>query len=135
MADKVNFELVSPERLLMSVQADMVVVPGTDGDFGVMFGHAPLISTIRPGLIVVYQDGTTVSNRLFVRGGFAEVTAEALTVLAEEAIAVADLDLAKLDQELADLQEDIRDAKTDEARAEAQDQFESIKQVRDAAAA
>lgn len=135
MADKVSFELVSPERLLMSVEADMVIVPGTEGDFGVMPGHAPQISTIRPGLVVVYKGDGAEPERLFVRGGFAEVTSQALTVLAEEAVAIADLDLAKLDQELANYQEDIRDAKNEEIRARAQEQYENLKQVRDAAAA
>jgi F-type H+-transporting ATPase subunit epsilon len=135
MADKIKFELVSPERLLMSVDADMVVVPGADGDFGAMPGHAPLISTIRPGLIVVYKGDNAAQERFFVRGGFAEVTPEAVTVLAEEAVAVADLDMAKLDKDLANLQEDIRDAKDEESRARAQTDYERLKQVRDAIAA
>jgi F-type H+-transporting ATPase subunit epsilon len=135
MADKVNFELVSPERLLMSVQAEMVVVPGADGDFGVMAGHAPVISTIRPGVVMVHKGEGSAPERLFVRGGFAEVTAQALTLLAEEAFMLADLDLGKLDQDLANLQEDIRDAKDDEGRTRAQGQYDRLKQVRDAAAA
>jgi F-type H+-transporting ATPase subunit epsilon len=135
MADKVNFELVSPERLLMSVQAEMVVVPGADGDFGVMAGHAPVVSTIRPGVVVVYKGEGSAPERLFVRGGFAEVTAKALTLLAEEAVVLADLDLARVDQDLANLQEDVRDAKDDEGRSKAQAKYDRLKQVRDAAAA
>ncbi len=133
MAEKINFELVSPERLLMSTQADMVVVPGTEGDFGVMAGHTPVISTIRPGIIEVH-DGSGVT-KLFVRGGFAEATQQSLTVLAEEAIALADVDLGVLDQQLKDLQEDIQDARDAEARSEAQTAYEHLRQVRDAAAA
>ena len=135
MADKMNFELVSPERLLMSVQAEMIVVPGADGDFGAMPGHAPLISTIRPGVVTVYKGDGAPVERLFVRGGFAEVTAKTLTLLAEEAFMLADLDIAKVDQDLANLQEDIRDAKDDETREKAQGKYDRLKQVRDAAAA
>lgn len=118
MADKVNFELVSPERLLMATTADMVVVPGTEGEFGVMAGHAPLISTIRSGIVAVHDGGTV--TKLFVRGGFADVTPESLTVLAEEAVAVADVDLAELDARIRRLAEDAADARDPEARARAQ---------------
>lgn len=135
MADKINFELVSPERLLMSVQAEMVVVPGADGDFGAMPGHAPVISTIRPGVVTVYKGEGSAPERLFVRGGFAEVTAKSLTLLAAEAFVLADLDLGKIDQDLANLQEDIRDAKDDDGRTQAQGRYDRLKQVRDAAAA
>jgi len=77
MADKVEFELVSPERLLLSRSVDMVVVPGAEGDFGVLRGHAPLISTLRLGVIDVHDAGG-VSDRIFVAGGFAEGTAARL---------------------------------------------------------
>jgi F-type H+-transporting ATPase subunit epsilon len=116
MADKVEFELVSPERLLLSEQVDMVVVPGAEGDFGVLPRHAPLISTLRPGVIRVFE-GREVKERIFVAGGFAEVTPERCTVLAEEAMPVSDIDAGKLDQELKDLGEDLADAKTDEEKA------------------
>ena len=115
-ADKVEFELVSPERLLLSQQVDMVVVPGAEGDFGVLPRHAPLISTLRPGVIRVFE-GREVKERIFVAGGFAEVTPERCTVLAEEAQRVGDIDLGKLDQELKDLGEDLADAKSDEEKA------------------
>jgi F-type H+-transporting ATPase subunit epsilon len=115
-ADKVEFELVSPERLLLSQQVDMVVVPGAEGDFGVLPRHAPLISTLRPGIIRVFE-GREVKERIFVAGGFAEVTAERCTVLAEEAVPVGDIDAGKLDQELKDLGEDLADAKTEEEKA------------------
>lgn len=115
-ADKVEFELVSPERLLVSEQVDMVVVPGVEGDFGVLPRHAPLISTLRPGVIRVY-DGREVKDRIFVAGGFAEVTHERCTVLAEEAVPVAEIDPARVEQELKDLGEDLADAKSDDDRA------------------
>lgn len=115
-ADKVEFELVSPERLLLSEQVDMVVVPGAEGDFGVLPRHAPLISTLRPGIIRVFE-GREVKQRIFVAGGFAEVTAERCTVLAEEAVPVGDIDTAAIDQELKNLGEDLADAKTDDEKA------------------
>ncbi len=117
MADKVEFELVSPEKLLASQPVDMVVVPGTEGDFGVLAGHAPLISTVRPGVIDVYE-GDRVVDRVFVAGGFAEVTETRCTVLAEQAVPVAEIDRAKAEQELKDLGEDLDDAKTDAEKAE-----------------
>ncbi len=115
-SDKVEFELVSPERLLLSEHVDMVVVPGSEGDFGVLPRHAPLISTLRPGVIRVFE-GREVRQRIFVAGGFAEVTPERCTVLAEEAVAVGDIDAAKIEQELKDLGDDLADAKTDEEKA------------------
>ena len=102
MADLLNFELVSPERLLSSGKVAMVVVPGTEGDFGVLPGHAPLMSTIRPGAIAVYEsDSTIVTRRIFVDGGFAEVSERGLTILAESAVPVADIDPAKVAIDLA----------------------------------
>lgn len=115
MADKVEFELVSPEKLLASQPVDMVVVPGTEGDFGVLAGHSPMISTVRPGIIEVH-DGDRVVNRVFVAGGFAEVTATRCTVLAEQAMPVGEIDRAKAEQELKDLNEDLADAKSDADR-------------------
>ena len=117
MADKVEFELVSPEKLLTSQPVDMVVVPGTEGDFGVLAGHAPMISTVRPGVIDVYE-GDRVIDRVFVAGGFAEVTETRCTVLAEQALPLADIDRAKVEKEVQDLSEDLDDAKSDGERAE-----------------
>lgn len=103
MADKVQFELVSPEKLLLSEAVDMVVVPGTEGNFGVLAGHSLLISTVRPGVIDVYE-GSEVSERIFVAGGFAEVTAERCTVLADEAVPLSSLDGAAIEAELRALE-------------------------------
>lgn len=116
MAEKLEFELVSPEKLLFSQPVDMVVVPGAEGDFGVLAGHAPLISSVRPGIIAVYE-GDKVIDRLFVAGGFAEVTGERVTVLAEEAVAVADIDPAAVEKAISDLAEDVADSKTDHERS------------------
>ena len=83
MADKVEFELVSPERLLLSRAVEMVVVPGVEGDFGVLAGHAPMMSTIRPGEIAIYASAGATPERIRIEGGFAEVSEKGLTILAE----------------------------------------------------
>ena len=118
MADTVKFELVSPERLLLSADVESVVVPGTEGDFGVLPGHARLISTVRPGVISVFENGK-VTDRIFVEGGFAEVTGTGCTVLAEHAVPVSELDRDRALQAIQDAREDIEDAKDDEAMKEA----------------
>ena len=116
MADeKVEFELVSPEKLLLSRPVDMVVVPGSEGDFGVLARHTPMISTVRPGVIDVHDEGE-VSERIFVAGGVAEVTGERCTVLAEEAMPLGELDRAQIEQDLQDAREDLEDAKSEQAR-------------------
>ena len=105
MADKLQFELVSPEKLLLSEAVAMVVVPGGEGYFGVLPGHSLLISTVRPGVIDVYADEqNAVTERIFVAGGFAEVTPERCTVLADEAVPMASLDRADVDQQLKSLE-------------------------------
>lgn len=119
MADKVEFELVSPEKLLKSQPVDMVVVPGSEGDFGVLAGHSPMISTVRPGVIDVYE-GDRIVDRVFVAGGFAEVTEARCTVLAEEAVALTDLDRAAVEKQIKDLSEDLDDSKSDAERAAAE---------------
>jgi F-type H+-transporting ATPase subunit epsilon len=103
MADRVQFELVTPERLLLSEMVEMVVVPGTEGNFGVLPGHAPLISSIRPGTIDVYE-GQRVTRRIFVASGIAEVTPERCTVLADEALSPDELDRGTIEAELQTIQ-------------------------------
>lgn len=119
MADKFEFELVSPEKLLASVSAEMVVVPGAEGDFGVLAGHSPMISGVRPGVIAIYE-GDKIVDRIFVAGGFAEVTAERCTVLAEQAQKVSEIDAAAAEKAVKDLSEDVADAKSDAERATAE---------------
>jgi F-type H+-transporting ATPase subunit epsilon len=118
MADKLSFALVSPERELFNGDVDHVVVPGSEGEFGVSPNHAPVMSVIKPGALKVINEGA--ERRIFVNGGFADVTPEWLTVLAEEAIDLADVDPAQLEQQLKNAQEDLRDANTDERRTAAQ---------------
>ena len=120
MADKLHFELVSPERLLRSGEVHMVVVPGTDGDFGVLVGHAPFMSTIRPGAIQVFADAGSAPERIFIEGGFAEVNESGLTILAESATPVSELSVDTVASELANAREDVRDAKSDADRQAAE---------------
>ncbi len=114
MADTTEFELVSPERLVASEQVAMVVVPGAEGDFGVLPQHSPMISTIRPGVISIYSNDTTnVSSKIFVAGGFAEVVGDRCTVLAEEAVAVSDLDAAAAKDRLSAAESALSSASSD----------------------
>jgi F-type H+-transporting ATPase subunit epsilon len=108
-----NFEMVSPERRLISEPATMVTIPGVEGDFGVLPGHMALIAAIRPGVVEVIAANDPAPRRIFIAGGFADVNATSCTVLAEEAVDVADLNQADLDQMVGNLREDLNLA-TDE---------------------
>ncbi|MEO1027758.1 MAG: ATP synthase F1 subunit epsilon [Pseudomonadota bacterium] len=99
MAQKLAFSLVSPEKELFSGEVDHVIAPGTDGEFGVLPAHAPFMSTLKNGVVRVLT-GDTETMRVFVRGGFADVTPEGLTILAEEAVNLADVDRSALSEEL-----------------------------------
>jgi|TARA_Y100000814_G_scaffold78512_1_gene50703 F-type H+-transporting ATPase subunit epsilon len=113
--DKVEFELVSPEKLLLSRKVDMVVVPGAEGDMGVLPQHSPAITTVRPGTIVVYEGGA-VTDRIFIAGGFAEVSDNRCTVLAEEAMPVEDIDKNAVEQALSTARDGVSSASSDAAR-------------------
>ena len=99
MADIVEFELITPAKLLLAEPVEMVVIPGSEGDFGVLPGHAPLISAVRPGTVDVYQGGK-VGERIFVAGGFAEVSPDGCVLLAEEAVPVSEIDRAQTEERL-----------------------------------
>ena len=116
MAGRVAFELVTPERLLVSEPVEMVVVPGIEGNFGVLPGHAPLISTIRPGMIEIYE-GQTVTRRIFVVSGIAEVTPEHCTVLADEAISPDTLDRSAIEADLRVVEGNLPSLRDQVARA------------------
>lgn len=118
MADKLSFALVSPEREVFNGEVDHVVVPGSEGEFGVSPSHAPVMSVVKPGALRVFNEGA--ERRIFVNGGFADVTPEGLTVLAEEALDLADVDPAQLDQQLKNASEDLRDANSEAKREAAQ---------------
>lgn len=128
MANKISFDLVSPEKLLLSAQADMVTVPGTEGYMGVMAGHAPIVTTLRAGMIDVNADGR--DDRYFIRGGFAEIGPAKITVLAEEAVPMTELDLAVLDQRIKDAQEDELAAGNDADRLRAAQLVDDLRLVR-----
>lgn len=126
---KMHFDLVSPERLLISAEVDQVDVPGSEGDFGVFAGHAPVMTTLRPGVLAIQTAGKA-AEKFFVRGGFAEVTLQGLTVLAEEAMPLAELDVATLDQRIKNTEEDITDAKDAAVRDRAQTTLSQLRELR-----
>ena len=115
MAEKIAFELVSPDRLLMSVEADAVAMPGMEGDFGVLPGHAPLISALRAGIIAV-EGGSEGPDQVYIAGGFTEVVADRLTVLAEEAVPVDDMDSTDIEQRLQETNDELAGAEDGEQR-------------------
>jgi F-type H+-transporting ATPase subunit epsilon len=100
----VNLEIVSPEKLLLSREVDMVVIPASEGDMGVLEGHAPMMVTLRGGIVSLYS-GDQVTDSLFVAGGFAEVTPERCTVLAGEAMPVNEIERSEAEKRLRDAEE------------------------------
>jgi F-type H+-transporting ATPase subunit epsilon len=112
MAEKIAFELVSPDCLLISEDVDMIVVPGTEGDFGVLLGHQPMISTVRPGILEVQNSGGK-DRRIFVNGGFAEITGDRCAVMTEEGVPVEDLKRGDLEQRIKNAEEDAQEARSD----------------------
>ncbi len=121
-----HFELVSPARLLFSGEVASVTIPGTEGEMGIFAGHAPVLSTLRPGVVTITRE-TGSPEKIFVRGGFAEVNPSGLTVLAETAIPLAELDAAALAQQIKNSEEDVADAKDDETRRRAQENLDHLK--------
>ena len=129
MADLLKFELVSPERLLSSGEVRQVVVPGVEGEFTVLANHAPVLSTMKPGVVTV-TDASGAEERIFVRGGFAEINPAGLTVLAEEAIAVKDLSAERLAQQIKNAEEDVADATDPEKKRKAQETLDHLKDMK-----
>lgn len=129
MADAFPFELVSPEKQLVSGEATQVVVPGAEGQFTVLANHAPFLSTLKPGILeVTMADGGT--DRIFVRGGFADANPGGLTLLAEEAQRVEDMDMGALDQAIQNAREDVADAKDDAAKTAAETKLAQLEEVK-----
>lgn len=133
MAEPFQFELVSPERLLMSEPVEQVVVPGSEGYFTVLKGHAPFMSTLRPGVVDVINGNSTL--RIFVRGGFADVNPAGLIILAEQAIPLDEVDPAMLAQQVQNAEEDVADAKDGAVRDAAQLRLHQLREVQAALAA
>lgn len=131
MVDMITMDLVSPEKLLLSADFEMVVVPGAEGDFAVLAGHSPVTSSLRPGVISIYENDVE-KDRIFVNGGFVEVSNDKLTVLAEEAIYIADLNRTDLEQRIQNATEDEEDAKDDEVRRRASENKDHLQQLLDA---
>ena len=124
-----HFELVSPERLLFVGNVESVVVPGAEGAFTVLKDHAPVMAVMKPGIVEI-DESQTKKQRLFVRGGFADVSAAGLTILAEQAIPVEELDAEKLDYQIQDAEEDLKDAGTDEGKRLAAEKLAQLREVR-----
>ena len=128
MPDAFKFELVSPERLLLSGEVEQVLVPGSEGDMTALAYHAPLLTTLRPGLLDIGLPGGE-RRRFFIRGGFAEIGPAGLTVLAETAIDLTELDAGQLAQAVKDAEEDVADASEDAVRDRAQTKLDQLRQV------
>jgi F-type H+-transporting ATPase subunit epsilon len=124
-----HFELVSPEKLLFSGDVESVVAPGAEGQFTVLRDHAPVMTTLKSGVVVV-SGGDGAVEMLFVRGGFADVNAAGFTILAELAVSLADIDIARLDADIKNAREDIADAKTDDARQAASAKLAQLEEMR-----
>jgi F-type H+-transporting ATPase subunit epsilon len=121
-----HFELVSPAKLLFSGDVTAVSLPGSEGEMQILAGHSPLLSTLKPGVVVVTKDGGA-SERIFVRGGFAEVNPSGLTVLAETAIPMADLDSAAIARQIKNAEEDVADASSDEKKRKANETLDHLR--------
>ncbi len=120
MAEAFKFELVSPERLLVSEEVQHVVIPGAEGEMTIMANHAPVMTTIKPGVVTV-RTVAGQDERYVVFGGFADVLPEGCTLLAESAVAVGDIDRTDLSRRIQDAKEDIADAKDDQTRTKAEE--------------
>jgi F-type H+-transporting ATPase subunit epsilon len=120
-----HFDLVSPEKLVFSGEVEQVDVPGSEGDFGVLAHHAPLIAMLKPGILTIRSPGE--AKRIVVVGGFAEVNPEGLTVLADMAVPVEEFDRASLADEIKDTEEDLADAADDAARDKAREKLDQLK--------
>ena len=124
-----HFELVSPERMVFAGDVEAVVVPGAEGAFTVLKDHAPIMAVLKAGLIEV-DESQSKKQRLFVRGGFADVSETGLTILAAQAIPVEELDAAKLDAQIQNAEEDLKDAASDEGKRLAAEKLAQLREVR-----
>lgn len=125
-----HFELVSPDRVLFNGPAQSVLVPGNEGDFLVLNEHAPVMTSMRPGVVGI-DDAEGKHHRVFVRGGFADASKKGLILLAETAIPFEDLSADKLGQEIKNAEEDLADANEDQKRL-AQEKLDRLRELKDA---
>jgi F-type H+-transporting ATPase subunit epsilon len=121
-----HFDLVSPEQLVFSGEVEHVVVPGTEGEFGVLAGHAPLIAMLRPGVVKILGPD---EQDILVVGGFAEVSPEGLTILADRAVPLAEVDPAVIADEIRDAEEDVADATDNAIRDRLQHKLDQLRGV------
>jgi F-type H+-transporting ATPase subunit epsilon len=127
-----HFEFVSPESVLFSGDVDQVDLPGIEGDMGILPGHAPLVTTLRPGIVTIFRGGAR--EPVVVTGGFAEVSPAGLTVLADKAVARADFDMEVLAQEIRDAEEDVADTEDAAQRDKLARHLEQLKTLQAALA-
>lgn len=132
MAGTFQFELVTPERLLLAGEAEQVVIPGVEGDFSVLAGHAPVISTMRPGILEITM--TDAKRRVFVKKGVAEADPERLTVLAQTAIDVDDFDSGRISDELKAAEAELAEAQDDQSKMLAETLVDQLKRLQAKAA-
>ncbi|MCO5161756.1 MAG: F0F1 ATP synthase subunit epsilon [Mesorhizobium sp.] len=131
MAEAFKFDLVSPERLLVSELVESVIIPGTEGEMTVMANHAPVMATIKPGVVTV-KPASGAEQRYVVFGGFADILPGGCTLLAESAVPVADINKADLASRIQDAKDDLADAKTDEERTKAEEFLNHLATLHDA---
>jgi F-type H+-transporting ATPase subunit epsilon len=124
-----HLEIVSPEKLVFSGEVEAVVVPGTEGEFTVLKDHANVISSMKPGIVVI-DEAPSKKHRLFVPGGFAEVAPSGLTILADQAVPLAEVDAAKLDAEIESFEEEAAGAAADEARRVAVERRDQLRELK-----
>ena len=127
---ELHFEFVSPESVLFSGDVDQVDLPGAEGDMGILAGHAPLVTALRPGIVTIYRGGQR--EPVVVTGGFAEVGPAGLTILADRAVARAEFDLATLSTEIKDSEEDVADATDESQRDKLVRHFDQLKALQTA---
>jgi F-type H+-transporting ATPase subunit epsilon len=123
-----HFDLVSPEKLLFSGEVTQVDVPGSEGDFGVLAGHAPIVTTLRPGILIIYSERDAL--RIVIDGGFAEVGPAGLTVLADMAVPVDEFDVAQLAGVIKDIEEDVADETDEWKRDRLADKLDRLRALR-----
>jgi F-type H+-transporting ATPase subunit epsilon len=124
---QLHFEFVSPERVLFSGDVDQVDLPGAEGDMGILAGHAPLVTTLRPGIVTIFSGNTR--ELVIVVGGFAEVSPAGLTILADRAMPRENFDAALLAAEIKDTEEDVADAEDDAQRDKLARRLEQLKSL------
>lgn len=132
MAGTFQFELVTPERLLLAGEAEQVVIPGVEGDFSVLAGHAPVISTLRPGILEITM--TDAKRRVFVKKGVAEADPERLTVLAQTAVDVDDFNSGRISDELKVAEAELAEAQDDQSKMLAETLVDQLKRLQAKAA-